>query len=174
MDWMGSPKRVRWPILLAVEATNIGGSVLVAATDSDREDERLLRKLAYRYARLIDRRDWSEIPRVFTEAARVSGPGYAMTGHQELKAGLQVIEMYSATMHCVHNQIADIDGDRANGELYCVANHLHERDGVPFKLDMGIRYEDRYERGPNGWRIAERVLNLIWQQDLPLEASADV
>jgi hypothetical protein len=165
--------RVRWPILLAVEATNVGRMDLAAATDSHRDDERLLRKLAYRYARLIDRRDWDEIPSVFTESASLSGPGYAMTGHQELKAGLQAIEMYSATMHCVHNQMARIDGDRATGELYCVANHLYEKDGVSFKLDMGIRYEDRYERGPEGWRIAERVLNLIWQQDLPLEASAD-
>jgi len=146
---------------------------LVTARNSDRDDERLLRQLAYRYARLIDRRDWEEIPRVFTETASLTGPGYAMTGYRELKAGLQAIEMYSATLHCVHNQIAEIDGDFATGELYCVANHLHEKNGVPFKLDMGIRYEDRYERGSDGWRIAERVLNLIWQQDLPLETSAD-
>jgi hypothetical protein len=121
---------------------------------------------------MIDRRAWNEIPEVFTETARLSGPGYAMTGHAELNAGLQAIEMYSATLHCVHNQTADIDGDRATGVAYCVANHLHEKDGVPFKLDMGIRYEDSYERGPDGWRIAERILHLVWQQDLPLEMSA--
>ena len=83
--------------------------------------------------------------------------------------GLATIDQFSATLHCVHNQIAEISGDEASGEIYCVANHLLEKDGVPFKLDMGIRYEDRYERGPEGWRIAERVLNLIWQQELPLE-----
>jgi hypothetical protein len=146
---------------------------LGTATNSDRDDERELRKLAYRYARMIDRRDWGEIPHVFTDASSLSGPGYAMTGHRELKAGLQAIEMFSATLHCVHNQLVDIEGDLATGELYCVANHLHDKNGVPFKLDMGIRYEDRYERGPDGWRIAERVLNLIWQQDLPLETSDD-
>ena len=121
---------------------------------------------------MVERRAWNEIPEIFTESARLSGPGYAMTGHQELDAGYLAIEMYSATMHCVHNQMAELEGDRATGELYCVANHLYEKDGVPFKLDMGIRYEDRYERGAAGWRIAERILNLIWQQDLPLEATA--
>ena len=135
---------------------------------STQEDERQLRKLAYRYARMIDRRNWSEITEVFTDGAVLSGPGYAMTGHSELTAGLPSIEMYSATMHCVHNQSSEIDGDRATGELYCIANHLYEKAGVAFKLDMGIRYEDRYERGPGGWRIAERVLALVWQQDLPL------
>jgi len=121
---------------------------------------------------MIDRRDWDEIPRVFAENACLSGPGYSMNGHGELSAGLQQIELYSATLHCIHNQIVTIDGPLATGELYCVANHLYEKDGVPFKMDMGIRYEDRYERGPDGWRIVERLLNLIWQQDLPLEMAA--
>ena len=114
-----------------------------------------------------------ELPKVFTEDARLSGPGYAMSGLAELGAGLATIDQFSATMHCVHNQIAEIEGDGGTGELYCVANHLHEKDGVIFKLDMGIRYEDRYERTADGWRIAERVLNLIWQQDLPLEMSGE-
>ena len=135
------------------------------------DDERELRDLVLRYARMIDRRDWSLLPGVFTEDAQLSGPGYAMAGLAELAGGLQRIDQYSATMHCVHNQSCAIDGDQATGELYCVANHLYEKEGVAFKLDMGIRYEDRYRRGSDGWRIAERVLNLIWQQDLPLEAS---
>ena len=142
---------------------------MTGTTGAERDDERELRNLAYRYARMIDRRDWNAIPNVFTPTASLSGPGYAMTGHQELTAGLQGIEIYSATLHCVHNQISHVEGDAGTGELYCVANHLHEKEGIPFKLDMGIRYEDRYERGPDGWRIAERLLHLIWQQELPLE-----
>lgn len=136
---------------------------------STREDEIALRELAYRYAHMIDRRDWTLLPRVFSEDARLAGPGYAMSGHAELRGGLARIDQFSATMHCVMNQRAEFEGERATGEIYCVANHLYEKDGVPFKLDMGIRYEDRYVRTADGWRIAERILNLIWQQDLPLE-----
>ncbi|MBW1883442.1 MAG: nuclear transport factor 2 family protein [Deltaproteobacteria bacterium] len=139
---------------------------------TEREDERELRKLAYRYARMIDRRDWDLIPQVFSEDARLSGPGYEMKGHQGLREGLKQIEMYSSTMHCVHNQTSQLEASDGTGELYCVANHLYEKQGIPFKLDMGIRYEDHYVRGPEGWRIADRVLNLIWQQDLPLEMGA--
>lgn len=136
---------------------------------AEERDERALRKLAYRYASMIDRRDWSQIPNVFTKEARLSGPGYSMEGHEALAGGLATIDMFEATMHCVHNQTSEVSGDVATGEIYCVANHLHEKEGVACKLDMGIRYEDRYERGPDGWRIAERILNLIWQQELPLE-----
>lgn len=136
-----------------------------------REDELAIRDLANRYARMIDRRDWPELPRVFTPDCELSGQGYRMRGHAELGVGLRKIDMFSATQHCVLNQVTQLDGDRATGEFYCIANHIHERDGVPYKLDMGIRYEDRYVRTADGWRLAQRVLNLIWQQDLPLDLS---
>ncbi len=136
-----------------------------------REDELSIRDLANRYARMVDRRDWSEIPRVFTPDCELSGQGYLMRGHAELDAGLRKIDMFSATLHCVLNQVTCLDGDAGTGEFYCIANHIHERDGVPYKLDMGIRYEDRYVRTEGGWRLAKRVLNLIWQQDLPLDLS---
>ena len=132
------------------------------------EDEAELRRLVYAYARMVDHRDWSLLPRIFAAAARLRGPGYAMQGHDELRAGLATIDRFSATMHLVMNQIVELEGDRATGEVYCLANHLLEERGRPVKLDMGIRYEDRYERTPQGWRIAERVLHLVWQQQLPL------
>jgi hypothetical protein len=134
-----------------------------------REDELAIRELAFRYARIVDRRVYDEIPEVFTPDCELSGVGFQMRGHAELDAGLRKIEMYSATQHCVHNQLTRVDGDRASGEFYCVAAHIHEREGIAYKLDMGIRYEDRYVRTAGGWRIAHRVLNLIWQQDLPLD-----
>lgn len=138
---------------------------------SRREDELAIRDLAYRYARIVDRRVYSEIPQVFMPDCELSGVGFAMKGHAELDAGLRKIEMYSATQHCVQNQLTRVEGDRASGEFYCVANHIHVRDGVQYKLDMGIRYEDRYVRTAAGWRIASRALVLIWQQDLPLDLS---
>lgn len=138
-----------------------------------RDDEDALRKLAYRYARMVDRRDWDEIPLVFSSDARLEGPGYAMNGHAELRAGLQTIDMFSATLHCVHNHWFDVAGGEATGELYCVANHLLEKEGTPFKLDMGIRYEDRYRREGELWKITSRILHLVWQQELPLSMSAD-
>ena len=41
-------------------------------------------------------------------------------------------------------------------------------DGVPHKLDWGVRYRDRYRREAGAWRIAHRELRLVWEQDLPL------
>ena len=136
-----------------------------------REDELAIRDLAFRYARMVDRRGWSEIPRVFSPDAVFSVGGRRMKGCAEIEAGLSRIDRFSATQHCVHNQVTQLDGDQGTGEFHCVAYHIHEREGVPYKLDMGIRYEDRYVRNADGWRLAERTLHLIWQQGLPLDLS---
>ena len=140
-----------------------------------REDELQIRDLAYRYARMMDRRDFSQLPQVFAEDGVLTGPGYTMKGYAELAEGLKGLERYSATLHCVHNLYTDFSGNdpaQASGEVYCVANHIYEKEGVPFKLDMGIRYDDRYVRTDEGWRLAERFFNMVWEQQLPLVMSA--
>ena len=89
-----------------------------------------------------------------------------VSGRDLIRQGMQAIEQYSATLHCMHNQLIEIDGDEARGDTWCIANHIHEKDGVPHKLDWGIRYKDHYRREASGWKIARRELVLVWQQDL--------
>jgi hypothetical protein len=70
----------------------------------------------------------------------------------------------------MHQQTVELHGDEGEGEVYCVAYHLLEVDGRAHKLDWGIRYRDRYRREPEGWRLARRELQIVWRQQLPLEA----
>lgn len=140
---------------------------------AQREDENQLRDLAYRYARMMDRRHFDWLPEVFAEDGALIGPGYEMKGFDQLRAGLAALEQFSATLHGVLNTYFEIDGDSATGEVYCVANHVHEVDGVPFKLDMGIRYEDQYARQANGWVIVRRFFNMVWETDTPMRVAAD-
>lgn len=138
-----------------------------------REDEHQLRELAGRYARMMDRMNFDWLPEVFAEDGALAGPGYEMKGHDQLRAGLQSLDQFAATLHAVLNTYFEIHGDRATGEVYCVANHVHEVEGIPFKLDMGIRYEDDYTRVPGGWVIQRRKFNMVWETDLPMRVSAD-
>lgn len=131
-------------------------------------DRVALRELVERYARIPDDRDYATVDRVFAEDATLLGPGFELRGRDAIRAGMQAIERYSATLHCVHNHLVEIAGDEAEGETWCVANHLHEVDGRPHKLDWGIRYRDRYRRGAEGWRIVWRELRVVWEQEGPL------
>ncbi|MGB0618300.1 MAG: nuclear transport factor 2 family protein [Myxococcota bacterium] len=147
----------------------------MAATETPdlREDEARLRDLALRYARMMDNLSFDDLPTVFADDGVLSGPGYEMTGHDQLRAGLQSLDQFEATLHGVLNTYFEIDGDRATGEVYCVANHVHQVDGLPFKLDMGIRYADEYTRKGEIWVIQRRVFNMVWETDTPMRVSAD-
>ena len=138
-----------------------------------REDEARLRETALRYARMMDRMSFDELPTVFAEDGVLSGPGYEMTGHDQLRAGLQSLDQFDATLHGVLNTYFEIDGDRATGEVYCVANHVHQVDGIPFKLDMGIRYQDEYTRHGDIWVIQRRTFHMVWETDTPMRVSVD-
>lgn len=142
-------------------------------TAARREDEHQLRDLANRYARMMDRRRFEWLPQVFAEDGSLIGPGYEMKGHDQLRQGLKGLEQFSATLHAVLNTYFEIDGDTARGEVYCVANHIHEKEGVSFKLDMGIRYEDHYVRQSGDWVIQSRFFNMVWETDRPMTIGAD-
>lgn len=132
-------------------------------------DRLALRALVDRYARIPDDRDYALVDEVFAADASLVGPGFTLEGREAIRAGMQAIEQYDATLHCMHNQLVEIDGDRAEGETWCVASHVHAAGGRPVKLDWGIRYRDEYRREAEGWRIVRRQLRVVWEQELPLK-----
>ena len=135
---------------------------------SEVEDRLALRELVDRYAQIPDDRNYALVDDLFSEDATLVGPGFELAGRELIRQGMQAIEQYSATLHSMHGQVVEIDGDEASGDTWCIANHIHEKDGRPHKLDWGIRYKDRYRRDAAGWRIAHRELVLVWSQELPL------
>lgn len=140
--------------------------------ETELRDRLLLRDLAYRYARCVDHRDYSLLAEIFVEDGELVGPGFQVKGAEQLAQALRGIERYAATLHSVHNQTFEIHGEEAEGETYCVANHLYERDGVAYKLDWGIRYQDQCRRQNESWRFVRRELVVVWEQDLPLKQTA--
>lgn len=132
------------------------------------EDRQALRDLVFLYSRIPDDRDYGLVDRVFTADATLIGPGFKCHGADQIREAMRGIEQFPVTLHSVHNQFVEIDGDEATGETYCIANHVLEKDGRPHKLDWGVRYQDRYRRESGGWRIAHRELRVVWEQELPL------
>jgi ketosteroid isomerase-like protein len=142
--------------------------------DSHLADRLAIREVALRYARAVDRRDWALAATLFTDDAVLKSARFELEGREAILRGLRTVERYRATFHAVHNQTLALAGDEASGETYCVANHLYDRDGQMRKLDWGIRYQDRYQRGADGvWRIHSRELLVDWEQDLPVSGRRD-
>ncbi|MFM7272311.1 MAG: nuclear transport factor 2 family protein [Gammaproteobacteria bacterium] len=125
--------------------------------------------LAHRYARIVDDRAFDQFAAIMLPGTRISGPGYSMDGLPAILQGMQKLLEFDRTFHLVGNQLGEWqDAQLWVGETYCLASHVYPRDGVEWKLDMAIRYQDRIVRHEGGLRFASRELRLAWVQDLPL------
>jgi len=128
-------------------------------------DEAALRRTAELYAQGADRRDKATWAAITTEDCLIEAPGIILRGQREIVAALDFMaQLYVATQHRVHNQIALIDGDSARGETYSVADHLSVAEGGRTLLTWAIRYQDRWRREDGVWRFEHRFLILDWTE----------
>jgi hypothetical protein len=116
-----------------------------------------IRRLVEQYARAVDRRDPDQLVEVFTDDAVLVTLVGEVRGHEQLRSIPRRLARYRATMHLLgsHHTAPEPDGSAA-GWTDCVAHHVY------------LRYHDRFRATPAGWRIAERRLELLWDEDHPL------
>ena len=130
-----------------------------------------LRQLAEQYARGADTRDAVLYADVFTDDACLHTGRGEIRGRDDLLTVAPRLARYRVTMHLVANHYVTFDdADHAHGLAYCQASHVRDVDGVDWVYVMQINYHDVYVREPRGWRIAERRLELLWDEDRPLKA----
>ena len=130
------------------------------------EDEWAIRKLAYLYARAMDRNEPQTIDAIFTEEAVLQRPTRAWTGRAEIRQVPGWLHERCVNLtHHVHNQLAEVTGDAATAETYGLS-HLVQRgpSGNLYVFEQGIRYQDTLVRSPDGWRFASRVLVYDWTE----------
>jgi len=145
----------------------------MGAMNPDEIADRLeLRDLADQYARAVDRRDRDAFLAVFhPDAALVlldhkdqSVVTATRRGHGELADITELIARYDKTFHFVGTTHYEIDGDRATGEVYCLAHHLTPDRHGGTDYVMLIRYQDTYSRRDGTWRVDERRLVTDWTE----------
>ncbi len=141
------------------------------------EDRLALRALVEEYALAVDDRDLDRFTAVFTGDGELAifepgdaQPARVYRGRGELRTVFDLVATFSATFHLVGNHTCRTDGDRAEGETYCLAHHLTEPAGGPAQdTVMVIRYRDRYAREGGGWRLARRDVLRQWTEHRPAE-----
>jgi uncharacterized protein (TIGR02246 family) len=127
-------------------------------------DEWELMRLAYRYARAVDRNDPEGFIAVFAPDATLDSGVVAWTGHEALRAVPALVDqLYQSTLHTFSQQSVTIAGDTAEGETSGIAYHLYRpADGKQTRLDWAIRYQDRFVRQDGIWLFAHRFLAVEW------------
>lgn len=124
-----------------------------------------LEALSRRYAAAIDHRDIAGLLSVFAADAtmRVEQPGQKpgnLAGHGEIERIIGIVRRFPRTAHVLGQGLFQIDGELAEGEVYCTAHHFStSASGSGRDLVMHIRYIDRYATGDDrNWRILHRTV----------------
>jgi len=128
------------------------------------------RRLATLYARYIDDRDFDRLSEIMTDDIQMAAPEFDCKGLKAFKEVLQQLDQYSATMHLVGNQFGEWKDGGYEGETYCIANHIYEKDGVGRKWEVGIRYQDTIIDVDGNPLFSRRYLNVLWDSDVPLRS----
>lgn len=136
------------------------------------QDRLEIEELMYRYAEMVDQRDWKQGDRIFALEATID---YTSTGgvagpFRETLAWLdRALESWPVNLHIVTNLVIELDGDRASAR--CCFHAPMGRgalDGEQLIITNAGRYLDRLVRTRDGWRIVERICEqTIMQGALP-------
>jgi hypothetical protein len=131
------------------------------------EKEWALLRLSWLYARAMDRNEPDILRTIFTADAVLEGEDFTIRGVEAIVALPAALHArYSVMMHTVHNQTVAFQGDRAEGETYCIAHHIMDTAarGGPTIFDMGIRYRNQWQCPNGSWRFSKRKVILDWTE----------
>ncbi len=137
------------------------------------EDKQALLDLAHLYGFVMDERDLSGLPSLFTEDARLGSEDGVFDAR-----GLDTIaetyqgryDVLGATHHFVHSALSRFDDEDPDVAYGLVSGHAEVvRHGET--MVVALRYHDVYRRTADGWRIAERVMGYMYYLPVSVYAS---
>jgi hypothetical protein len=130
------------------------------------------RDLVNRYAALVDDGRADEVPDLFTEDGLWATPGLEMRGRAELAEGFgrRARRGERVSRHvCTNFHLSEVSDDEATGSVYLTLYRYDRADDAADPAPetrpalVGV-YRDRFVRAGTRWLIAERRLQVDFQQ----------
>ena len=143
-------------------------------TLAEHADRLAIHELMYRYARMVDFREWELFDQVFASDATcdyVSSGGIEGTAREVMDWLDRALAPWPTNLHFVTNVSIDFDLDRMSAATTCyflgqMARGEMGKDQVVIS-SSGL-YLDRVRKTAEGWRIFEREMRMtIMQGSLP-------
>jgi 3-phenylpropionate/cinnamic acid dioxygenase small subunit len=137
-------------------------------------DRLAIQELLYRYARMVDFRQWQLFDQVFAKDATcdyVSSGGIAGGAREVMDWLDRALAPWPTNIHAVTNLEIEFDAARTSAKTTCyfvapMARGEMGKDQVVI-TNSGL-YVDRLRKTTEGWRIAEREMRMtIMQGSLP-------
>ncbi|MEQ8837195.1 nuclear transport factor 2 family protein [Haliea sp.] len=137
---------------------------------SEIADREAIKQCLYLYCRGIDRRSPELLNKLFWPDSTVEygifnggGSEFSLSICDWLEGGGVI-----STAHHLGNIVIALDGNSAHTESYLNAHHTIRGDGeLCSDCMIGARYQDRFEKRDNEWRIVFRRLVYDWFRTFP-------
>jgi len=129
-----------------------------------------IQELLVRYSHCIDTRDFDGLDDVFTPDAHIdyTALGGSKGTLAETKAFLgRSMVMFKSFQHMIANTVLELDGDRARARTICHNPMVMDRNGKEHVFVCGLWYVDELVRTKSGWRIAQRVEERCYVENMP-------
>ncbi|MFI6430427.1 nuclear transport factor 2 family protein [Rhodococcus oryzae] len=136
-----------------------------------------LADLVGRYAAAVDGRDTAALAGLFTTDAEFVQPAAlvrrgqspTVAGPEQITATvLGAVGHLHSTHHAVGQQVLTVEGDAADGLVYCQAHHIYRVEDGFRDNSLAIRYRDSYRRVDGRWLVARRELTVDFAEDRPV------
>jgi hypothetical protein len=121
-------------------------------------DERLILNTLSDFPRMVDRKDWGSINKIFSENVQFNyGEGSEQQGLDALLIQFKKFhDRCSSMQHMLGSIRLDHEGDSATTYAYVVAYHQGKGDRAHFIFNTHGEYVDQWQRQADGWRIVRR------------------
>jgi hypothetical protein len=153
----------------------MGQHITISAAEA--ADRLAIRELIEAYAHCADRRDARGQMALFTTDthfvvymnAKDTKPSQELHSREALAPVFADLNQYEATMHFLgQSTILTLTGDRATGEVYCLAHHVTVNGEKRSLMIAALRYLDTFVKIEGTWLFAERLLYVDWLENRTL------
>ncbi|WP_326553215.1 nuclear transport factor 2 family protein [Micromonospora sp. NBC_01813] len=132
------------------------------------DDRAAIVELMSRYAQCCDRREFDAVGDCFTDDAQAEYSGKRLPrGVRHIVAHMAPLARLAASQHVVGSVTVEVVGDHATASSYTVAHLVRPVDDGHEVVHRGLHYADRLVRTGDGWRISERVHQVLWSTSTP-------
>ncbi len=120
-----------------------------------------------RYARCIDRRDWTALQESYTDDGVMQHGEASVPRAQMPELSEKILAGCASSHHLVGDPSIVIDGDNAVTHSHYIATHISE--GTTVKRQGGGWYDCELQRTDQGWRFTRVRSTTAWRTGEPLQ-----